>query len=234
MNIIITGAGKGIGFEIAKLLSAAQGNKIIAVSRNIKNLQKLTNDIPVLKNSSLLYPLSLDLSKKGFETTLLSYVLDRFNKIDILINNAGILINMDILQLTSDDFDQLFSVNVKAPFLIIRVLIPYFSRPSHIVNIGSMGGFQGSIKFPGLSLYSSSKGALAIMTECFAEELKDKGISVNCLALGSVSTEMLQKAFPGIKSDVTPADIAEFIVNFSLHVNKTINGKIIPVSLSSP
>lgn len=234
MNIIITGAGKGIGFEIARLFSAAKGNKVIAVSRNIDNLKKLSNEIPGGKNGSYLYPISLDLSKKGFEKTLLSYILDRFNKTDILINNAGSLINKNISQLTSDDFDQLFSVNVKAPFLITKALVPHFSKHAQIINIGSMGGFQGSAKFPGLSLYSAAKGALAIMTECFAEELKDKGICVNCLALGSVGTEMLENAFPDYKAPVSPAEMANFIVNFAMNGSKIMNGKIIPVSLTTP
>jgi NAD(P)-dependent dehydrogenase (short-subunit alcohol dehydrogenase family) len=234
MNIIITGTGKGIGFETAKLLSASKGNKVIAVSRNTEKLQKLANEIPGGKNGSYLYPLALDLSKKGFEKTLLTYILDRFSKIDILINNAGNLVNKTISQHTSDDFDQLFSVNVKAPFLITKTLIPHFNKPAHVINIGSMGGFQGSVKFPGLSLYSASKGALAILTECFAEELKDKAISVNCLALGSVSTEMLEQAFPGYKAPVNTNEMANFIVNFALNGNKLMNGKIIPVSLSTP
>lgn len=234
MNIIITGAGRGIGFETARLFSSMKGNKVIAVSRNIDNLQKLANEIPGGKGGSYLYPLSLDLGKKGFEKSLLAYVLDRFDKTDILINNAGAMINKVITHLSSDDFDQLFSVNVKAPFLIIKSLLSHFNKNSHIVNIGSMGGFQGSAKFPGLSLYSASKGALATLTECLAEELKEKGVSVNCLALGSVSTEMLEKAFPGYRAPVTPSEMAGFIVNFALNGNNIMNGKIIPVSLSTP
>jgi NAD(P)-dependent dehydrogenase (short-subunit alcohol dehydrogenase family) len=97
-----------------------------------------------------------------------------------------------------------------------------------------MGGFQGSAKFKGLSLYSASKGALAILTECMAEEFKEKNINVNCLALGSVQTEMLAKAFPGYKAQSSPAEMAEFIANFALNAYKQINGKIIPVSASTP
>jgi short-subunit dehydrogenase len=234
MNIIITGAGKGIGYETAKLFSNMKGNRIIAISRNISALQKLSNEILLGKNSSSIYPITVDLDKKGFEKNLLINILDRFSKIDILINNAGLLINKSIINLSADDFDSMFSVNTKAPFMIIKALLPYFNQPSHIVNISSMGGFQGSSKFPGLSLYSSSKGALAILSECLAEELKDKGIKVNCLALGSVQTEMLNKAFPGFKAQTSPMEMAEFIANFALNAPKNINGKIIPVSQATP
>lgn len=234
MNIIITGAGRGIGYETVKHFCSMKGNRIIAISRNISALQKLSKEIPVGKNSSYLYPVSINLDKKGFEKDLLSHVLDRFKKIDILVNNAGVLINKSIQKLTSEDFDTMFSVNTKVPFLMVKALLPFFNKPSHIVNISSMGGYQGSVKFSGLSLYSASKGALAILTECLAEELKEKDIKVNCLALGSVQTEMLTQAFPGYKAQSGPAEMAEFIANFALNAHKYINGKIIPVSSSTP
>lgn len=234
MNIIITGASRGIGFELAKQLCCMKGNKVIAIAREIKSIQYLSGKLPVGKNESFLYPLAADLNKKGFEKSMLEYVHDRFNKIDILINNAGAIINKPIHHLTSDDFDYLFNVNTKAPFLIIQTLLPYFNNPSHIVNISSMGGFQGSTKFPCLSLYSASKGALAILSECLAVELKDKCISVNCLALGSVQTEMFSEAFPGLRAQTTAEEMAKYILDFSLNGNKKQNGKIIPVTVTNP
>jgi NAD(P)-dependent dehydrogenase (short-subunit alcohol dehydrogenase family) len=234
MNIIITGASRGIGFELAKQLCSIKGNKVIAIAREIKSIQYLSGKLTVGKDESFLYPLAADLNKKGFEKSMLEYVLDRFKKIDILINNAGALINKPLQQFTPDDFDYLFSVNTKAPFLIIQTLLPYFNNPSHIVNISSMGGYQGSEKFPGLSLYSASKGALVILSECLAVELKGKGISVNCLALGSAQTEMFSEAFPGIKAQTTAEEMARYIVDFSLNGYKNQSGKIIPVTKMNP
>lgn len=234
MNIIITGASRGIGFELAKQFCAMKGNKVIAIAREIKSIQYLSGKLPVGKNESFLYPLAADLNKKGFEKPMLEYVLDRFKKIDILINNAGALINKPFHQLTSDDFDFLFNVNTKAPFLIIQTLLPYFNNPSHIVNISSMGGYQGSEKFPGLSLYSASKGALAILSECMAVELKDKCVSVNCIALGSVQTEMFSEAFPGYKAETSAEEMAKYIVDFSMTGHKNQNGKIITVTKTNP
>ena len=232
MNIIITGAGKGIGFETAKFLSNIKGNRVVAVSRNIEALKKYSNEIPGGKNGSFLYPISIDLNKKDFEKKFLNYILNRFKTIDILINNAGILVNKELSQLSSDDFDTIYTTNTKAPFIIIKALLPYFNNPSHIVNIGSMGGFQGSEKFPGLSLYSASKGALAILSECLAVELKEKGIRVNCLALGSTQTEMFADAFPGFKAQTTADVMAKYIAEFSL--NKKQNGKTIAVTEATP
>ena len=97
-----------------------------------------------------------------------------------------------------------------------------------------MGGFQGSAKFKGLSIYSAAKGALNILTECLAEEFNEVGIKVNSLALGSVNTEMLQQAFPGYKAMVQPQEMALYIKNFAETAHHYLNGKIIPVSLTTP
>jgi 3-oxoacyl-[acyl-carrier protein] reductase len=105
---------------------------------------------------------------------------------------------------------------------------------SHIVNIGSMGGFQGSSKFAGLSAYSSSKSALAGLSECLAEEFQDHNIKVNCLAFGAVQTEMLEKAFPTYNATLLPSEMADFVLNFALNGHRFFNGKVLPVSSSTP
>ena len=104
----------------------------------------------------------------------------------------------------------------------------------HVLNITSMGGVQGSAKFPGLSAYSSSKGALVILTELLAEEFKDSGPSFNALALGAVQTEMLEEAFPGYKAPVSAAQIGEYIIDFALNGHQFYNGKVLPISSSTP
>lgn len=230
MNIIITGAGKGIGLELVKFFSQNQQHKIIAISRNINALQDF-----IMQNNKQenIFPISYNLTSANY-STLISKITTFFSNIDLLIHNAGYLVNKTIAQLTSDEFDQIFSVNVKAPFFLTQASLPIMNNPSQIITIGSMGGFQGSSKFSGLSLYSASKGAIAILTECMAEELKDKNIQVNCMALGAVQTEMLQQAFPGYKPPVTAAQMAEFIGSFALNNKGMINGKIIPVALTTP
>ncbi len=144
------------------------------------------------------------------------------------------MLNKPLGMITAPEIEEVFSVNVKAPMLLIQALLPLMKPGSHIVNIGSMGGVQGSVKFPGLSAYSASKGALAVLTECLAEELKDRQIAVNCLAFGAVQTEMLAKAFPGYEAPVSAGKMAEFVADFALNGNRYFNGKILPVSLSTP
>jgi NAD(P)-dependent dehydrogenase (short-subunit alcohol dehydrogenase family) len=97
-----------------------------------------------------------------------------------------------------------------------------------------MGGIQGSIKFAGLSAYSSSKGAVITLSELLAEEYKESGISFNVLALGAVNTVMLQEAFPGYEAPLSAKEMADYIFNFSLTGNKYYNGKVLQVSASTP
>ncbi len=234
MNIIVTGASRGIGKELVKLFAQEMGHNIIAISRNKSLLDELKKECELYPTDSTVFTLPFDLGSGDIKGGLIPEVTKQMPSVDILVNNAGYLVNKPIEELSGEDFDQLFNVNVKSAFQLVQALIPYFKANSHIINISSMGGFQGSSKFPGLSLYAASKGALAVLTECLAEELKDKKINVNCLALGAVQTEMLAEAFPGYEAPLKPIEMAEFIKNFALTGHTVYNGKILPVSLSTP
>lgn len=234
MDVIIAGCGRGIGFEIARIYSNQKDKRVLALSRNITQLEALKKELSQQGNSAELIPFSIDFERENFVSQLKKVVELHSFKPEILIYNAGLLINKRISDFTENDFDRIFSVNTKAGFLIIQAMLPYFAERAHIVTISSMGGYQGSSKFPGLSLYSAAKGALAVMSECFAEELKDSKISVNSLALGAAQTEMLEMAFPGIKAPLSAAQMAEFIADFAMNGSKYFNGKILPVSISTP
>ncbi len=233
MNIIITGAGKGIGFATAKIF-AANSHNVLAISRNIDKLNQLTQILDSSTNGKII-PIKLDLTNQDYNI-LTRYISDFGDEIHILINNAAILINKPFTETTEEDWKNVFEINVFSTVRLIKFLIAYLSRStnSHIVNISSMGGYQGSVKFPGLSAYSSSKSALANLTEILAVELQAYNISVNCLALGSVQTEMLETAFPNYRANLNADEIAEFIYYFAVNGNKFFNGKILPVSNSTP
>lgn len=127
-----------------------------------------------------------------------------------------------------------YDVNVFGVAQLIQCVLPFMTSGSHVVNVSSMGGVQGSAKFAGLSAYSSSKGAIITLNELLAEEYKDKGIAFNTLALGAVQTEMLEEAFPGYKAPVSASQMATYIKEFSLSGNQFYNGKVLPVSASTP
>jgi len=233
MNIVITGASSGVGLETARKLADNPGNRIIVIARSNMKIQALAGECNIRKQETVVQPVQFDLAK-GDIGNLVLQINRQLGKIDILINNAGALLNKPLGQITPTEIDDIFNVNVKAPLLLTQALIPLLKPGSHVVNIGSMGGVQGSVKFPGLSVYSASKGALSVLTECLAAELADKKIAVNCLAFGSVQTEMLEKAFPGYKAPVTAAEMGAFVADFAQNGHKYFNGKVLPVSLSTP
>jgi len=235
MNILITGASKGIGRELVKQFSKLGNNYIIAVARSKNLLQTLQAECKNDVNSEISTE-SIDFLANNFESTWYKIIKKYPFHFDVIINNAGLLYNKPFTTTTTKEIEATFKVNFIAPSIIIKSIFPYLDKkqPTRIINIGSMGGFQGSVKFPGLSIYSASKAALANLTECLAEEFLGKKISINCLALGSVQTEMLNQAFPNFKAHVSATEMATLIVDFALNKTKYFNGKIIPISCNTP
>lgn len=224
-NIIITGTSRGIGFELA-LQFANAGHQVLAISRKTKK--------ELIEHQNITC-LSLDISKSEDLNQVESFIENSWNnKVDILINNAGLLINKPFEQLTTTDFEQVYKVNVFAVAELTRICIPFMQKRSHVVTVSSMGGIQGSMKFPGLAAYSSSKGAVITLSELLAEEYKERGIAFNVLALGAVNTEMLQEAFPGYEAPLSAKEMANYIFDFSLNGNKYYNGKVLQVSSTTP
>ena len=180
--------------------------------------------------------IACDLGKPDAMGHLISQLKRHVTIINAVVNNAGTLVNKPFSQITNIDLEKVYNVNVFSVFRLIQGILPLMDEKekSHIVNISSMGGFQGSAKFAGLSAYSSSKAALACLTECLAEEFKERNIAFNCLALGAVQTEMLEAAFPGYKAPLSATEMSLYISDFVLNAHKIMNGKVIPVSLTSP
>ena len=222
-TIVVTGASKGIGFEIVSFL-VDQGHIVYALSRDIK----------ALVASEKLHPISIDLTDEESIIKFAEQLNSDQISIDALINNAGSLINQSFSTTTKNDFEAIYRVNVFGLASITRLLLPLISSKGHVVNISSMGGIGGSAKFPGLSAYSSSKGAVNILTELLAEEYKETGPFFNGLALGAVQTEMLAKAFPGFRAPLSAGEIAPYIAQFALTGHQFYNGKILHVSSSTP
>lgn len=221
-NIIITGVSRGIGLELVKIL--AKKHQILAISRNVKPVEKIKN----------VKALALDLTQINYLKKAVAYVDNNWGKVDIIIHNAGKLINKPFKETTTNDFFEVYQVNVFAVAELSRLMLPYLRKGSHVLTISSMGGIQGSSKFPGLSAYSSSKGAVITLTELLAEEYKEDGIAFNALALGAVQTEMLAEAFPGYEAPTTANSMAAYIADFALFGSKYFNGKILPVASSTP
>jgi len=224
-HIIITGTSRGIGFEMVKQLSK-QGHHILALSRNEAPVKALK-----LKNVTT-FP--FDLGDAYAYKKVEDFISSTWHHVDVLINNAGMLLNKPFAETNISDFEEVYKTNVFGVAELTRVVLPFMRKEGHVVTISSMGGVQGSMKFPGLAAYSSSKGAVVTLTELLAEEYKDSGISFNVLALGAVQTEMLEEAFPGYKAPTSAVDMATYISDFALNGNKFYNGKLLQVSNSTP
>lgn len=224
-NIIITGTSRGIGFELVQLFAKA-GHHVLALSRN-------ENPIGSLKLNNVT-SFSFDLADKKAYKKVEDFVIKNWKQVDVLINNAGMLLNKPFSETSIEDFEAVYKTNVFGVAELTRIVLPFMKGENHVVTISSMGGVQGSMKFPGLAAYSSSKAAVITLTELLAEEYKDTSISFNVLALGAVQTEMLEEAFPGYQAPTTALEMAQYIFDFSLNGNKYYNGKLLQVSNSTP
>lgn len=225
MKVIVTGASRGIGYQTA-LEFSRQGHQVLAIARSKDKLQQLTKE----EGGENIHPFPLDLNEY-FDTQTLP---EEFASIDILINNAGFLVNKPFQEITAEELQKVYEVNVFAPFKLVQALMSHFNPGAHIINIGSVGGVNGTQKFPGLSAYSSSKAAMSCLAECWQAEFENSGLIFNSLALGAVQTEMLAEAFPGYQAPLNPQDMAAYIVRFALNDGDVIRGKTLLVSRSNP
>ena len=226
-NIIITGTGRGIGYALVKYF-VKKNHKVLAISRGSKAIYDLQKEFPNLS------VLEIEITEKRGIEEVRNFVADHWKKVDILIHNAGKLIHKPFYKTSSDDFLNVYKVNVFAVAELTKAVLPFLHKGSHVVAISSMGGIQGSVKFAGLAAYSSSKAAVITLMELLAEEYKNSGISFNVLALGAVQTEMLSEAFPDYKATISATEMAKYIGEFSLTGNIVYNGKVLQVSNSTP
>ncbi|MEL6656327.1 MAG: SDR family oxidoreductase [Bacteroidota bacterium] len=231
-NYLVTGASRGIGYDTAIALAASAQHQVFVLSRNEKRLQYLAERAEELYGHQNIEIMAADLA--SINTDEIARWIGPSKQLAGVINNAGLLINKPFLELSEEDWQLSFQVNFFAVVRLLKSLRPMLNRGSHILNIGSMGGYQGSSKFPGLGAYSASKAALSNLTEYLAEEWKEDGIISNCLALGAVQTDMLETAFPGFQAPVTSTQMGEMVAWFAQNGQQFFNGKVLPVSVSTP
>ena len=224
-NIIITGTSRGIGFELVHIF-ANQGHNVLALSRNAQPV----NNLHFENITSFAFDLGNPEDYKKVET----FIKEEWKQVDVLINNAGTIVNKPFAETTMADFEHVYKTNVFGVAEMTRTVLPFMPKDGHVVSVSSMGGVQGSMKFAGLSAYSSSKGAVITLTELLAEEYKESGPSFNVLALGAVQTEMLEEAFPGYQAPNSAKQMADYMADFALTGHKYYNGKMLQVSNSTP
>ena len=221
----ITGASRGIGLALVKEY-LAKGHLVVAVSRNAGRIEVDS------RYENGLVKVSADIStEKGIEEV--KNRIAESGQLNVLIHNAGQLVYKPFSEVAMTDLKEVYAVNVFAPFMLTQALFDLMTN-CHTISISSIGGVEDSLKFPGLSAYSSSKAALNCLTQMWAEEFKDTKHTFNCLALGSVETEMFNEAFPGVSASCSAEEMASYISGFDENAPSVQNGKIISVSRSNP
>jgi len=236
MKILITGASKGIGAELAFQLAEGK-HKLILLARSEDALKRVCDKCNEKAGAKIAFPIVYDLRNLLVDGRDFIKSLDDCSaELDILVNNAAALIKKPFTEITLAESKEVFDANYFAVEQLIRLCLPRLKKSSDasIINVTSMAAVQGSSKFPGLSAYSASKGALATLTECLAEEFKEYGIYVNALAFGSVNTEMLAEAFPGFNAKTSPPEMGSFFKWFVEDGWRRFNGKMLQVSDSTP
>jgi NAD(P)-dependent dehydrogenase (short-subunit alcohol dehydrogenase family) len=227
-TIIVTGASRGIGFETALYLSS-KNHTVIATARSEDKLKELAEN----SSEGKIIAVSADLTKPA-DIKKLQDAVNEFSKIDGIINNAGALHKGSFMETEISVFKKLMDVNVYGIVRIVQAMKPKLKKGSHILNISSMSGYQGSLKFGGLTAYGTAKAAVTGLSEVLSAEFSGDGIAVNCLCIGAVQTEMFEEAFPGFEAPVSPKQMGEYIGNFILTGHQFYNGKVLPVALNDP
>ena len=198
---IITGSSRGIGKEIAKSLASSGHNVVITYNNNKAQADELLKEIKDAGNNAIVSFLNV-LDRKSIDETL-KYSLSEFKCIDVLVNNAGILVQNDFLKISENEWDEIFDINVKGVFNCCQILIPELIKKlnSKIINISSFAGKYGGPKAPH---YSASKAAIICLTKSLARIYSNKKLLVNTVAPGVIGTDMFSsssKAGVGISSD---------------------------------
>lgn len=256
---IVTGASRGIGAGLAIEL-ARRGANVTILSpiedqyiylhplqvalvytspKSEEGVKNVASEIMSLGNGSKAHIVQADLKQVEAPEKIVTSTREAFgDHVDILVNNAGVLWANPIEETTAEDFAGIFDVNVRAQFLMIKAVLPYFRKPGRIINMSSVGARIGP---PKMSLYAASKAAIEGMTKSLAQELGDAGHTVNAVAPGPVESEMLgdvpeeivkmQLKTTAVEHRVgTTDDIARIVSWLASEDSKWISGQTISAS----
>ena len=225
---LVTGAGRGIGAATAAAL-AHQGAHTILASRSAAELYSVAQHLHSAGQSAS--TLVLDVADDAAVAAAFAQINQQWGRLDILVNNAAMLLGAPFMALRMADWDRLFTVNVRGAVLCAHHAFPLMrERGGSIVNVSSLGGLTATEKFPGLSAYTVSKFAISGLTEALAVEGREFNIRVNAVAPGAVDTAMLRQAAPHLHTSTTPADIAKIIAFLCDPAQSgCMSGAIIPI-----
>ncbi len=221
--IIITGAGRGIGRATA-LRFAREGARVVLFSRTAATLAQVAREIESEGHSVL--SIAGDVSSEEDVVSLFHRVMERYGRVDALVNCAGIVAVRPFVDMDAATWDHVISVNLRGTFLCCREAFRVMAaqRSGVIINFSSLSGVKGVEKFPGLSAYNVSKAGVASLTEILAVEGKPHNIRICAVSPGAVDTEMLRQAAPHLQAGMTPDDMAEILLFLAGDSGRMLNG----------
>ena len=232
-TVLITGVGTGIGKQTC-LKFLQEGYSVVGVLRNQTHVKALINEASSFARK--LHLVFADLEDPDFVTKVMSQLVSfKIDRLEGLINIAGVLNTSTFDQYALNDMEKVMRINFSNPSLLIAKTFPLLKpQKGNVVNITSMSGYQGSVRFPGLGIYGASKAALSSISESLACEFLEHKMHINSLAIGSVNTQMLRNAFPDFQAAISATDMAHYIFNFATHGYQFHNGKTLSVAITNP
>ena len=232
---MITGGTRGIGKAIAKIFSDNGYDLIINYVSDKTDLTKLEND---LKNNNEILFVRANVGELNSAEEAVKKVIEKFGKIDVLVNNAGITRDNLIMRMKEEEFDQVINTNLKGTFNVTKSVVPYMmkKREGRIVNISSVVGVSGNA---GQCNYAASKAGIIGFTKSIAKELASRNILANAVAPGFIDTDMTECLNDKVKESInnqiplkrmgTPEEIAKAVYFLASSDNTYITGQVLNI-----
>lgn len=234
--ILVTGGSRGIGKAIAERYARNGYNIVLNYVSDNTDVQELTTELEQYGVEVLC--VKADISKSEEVEDLVKQAVEKFGKIDVLVNNAGITKDTLLMRMKEEDFDKVIDINLKGTFLVTKAVVPYMmkKRNGRIINISSVVGVAGNA---GQSNYAASKAGIIGFTKSVAKEVASRNIRANCVAPGFIATDMTSVLSDEVKENInrqipmkrmgTAEDVANVVYFLGNSESSYITGQVIHV-----
>lgn len=234
--VLVTGGTRGIGKKTAEKFAKNGYNVIINYVSDNTDVEKITKEFNEIGSECLI--VKADVSKKADVDNLIKMAIEKFKKIDVLVNNAGITKDNLLMRMTEEEFDKVIEINLKGTFLVTKAVSKYMikNRSGSIINLSSVVGVSGNA---GQSNYSASKAGIIGFTKSIAKELASRNIRANAVAPGFIKTDMTNVLQESVKENIynqiplkrmgEAEEVADLIYFLGSEQSKYITGQVINV-----